>query len=108
MNAFACLLHSVSRTWGIRLNNFLGTAKLTMVVVMILIGFIWLGRDESTAIDNFDTKTSFDTSNSPRGIYRYAEAAIFVIFPFGGFHQANYVSNTHHPVPHNPNARPDR
>ncbi|KAM7186212.1 high-affinity methionine permease [Naviculisporaceae sp. PSN 640] len=91
MNAFACLLHSVSRKWGIRLNNFLGTVKLTMVVVMILIGYIWLGKDNTVASSNFEYPGSFDTKDSPKGVYRFAEAAIFAIFPFGGFHQANYV-----------------
>jgi len=87
-----CLLHSMSRTWGIRLNNFLGTVKLGMLLCMILFGFIWLGKDNSVAAVNFDAQTSFSTKNSPKGVYRYAEATIFAIFHFGGFHQANYVS----------------
>jgi amino acid transporter len=91
VNTFSCLLHSMSRKWGILLNNFLGLVKLAMLVVMIILGFIWLGKDNSIAAANFDSRTAFDTTKSPTGVYRYAEAAVFVIFPFGGFHQANYV-----------------
>ena len=91
VNTFSCLLHSMSRKWGIRLNNFLGTMKLAMLVLMILFGFIWVAKDNSIAAVNFDTKTAFSTADSPKGVYRYAEAVIFVIFPFGGFHQANYA-----------------
>jgi len=44
------------------------------------------------ASDNFDRKTSFNFDNSTRLPYRYAEALIFVILPYGAFHQINYVS----------------
>lgn len=88
-NTFACMLHSMSRKWGIALNNFLGTAKLAMLVVVVIFGFIGLARKRSLAAENFEPKSAFDSPAAP--IYSYAEAAIFAIFPFGGFHQANYV-----------------
>ena len=90
-NTFSCMLHSMSRKWGIRLNNLLGSLKLLMLFVMIVFGFVWLDRSVSDV--NFNSSTAFDkTAKTPTGIYRYAEALIYVIFPFGGFHQANYVS----------------
>ncbi|KAK0703923.1 amino acid permease-domain-containing protein [Lasiosphaeria miniovina] len=92
VNTFACLLHSMSRKWGIRLNNFFGTAKLAMLFCMIVFGFAQLGKDGSVAATNFDRTTAFSTANSPEEVYRYAEAIILAIFPFSGFHQANYVS----------------
>ncbi|GAB1312831.1 hypothetical protein MFIFM68171_03041 [Madurella fahalii] len=90
VNTFCCLLHSMSRKWGIRLNNLLGSLKLMMIILMILFGFIWLDRNISNT--NFNSATSFaQTARTPTGVYRYAEALIYVTFPFGGFHQANYV-----------------
>lgn len=92
-NTFSCLLHSMSRKWGIRLNNLLGSLKLLMLVVMIIFGLAFLDRSVSDA--NFNSKTAFSrTPETPAGVYRYAEALIYVIFPFGGFHQANYVSRS--------------
>jgi len=90
VNTFSCLLHSMSRKWGIWLNNLLGSLKLLMLVVMVIFGLVFLDRSVSDA--NFSTETSFSkTPETPTGIYRYAEALIYVVFPFGGFHQANYV-----------------
>ncbi|KAK0634057.1 amino acid permease-domain-containing protein [Immersiella caudata] len=97
-NTFACLLHSMSRKWGIRLNNLLGTLKLMMLFLIIIFGFNSLRLDNaeskasgerSRAVKNFDDP--FNTESSPKHIYKYAEAVLFVIFPLGGFHQANYV-----------------
>jgi amino acid transporter len=94
-NTFSCLLHSMSRKWGIRLNNLLGSLKLLLLVVMIIFGLAFLDRNVSDA--NFNSKTAFSrTPATPTGVYRYAEALIYVIFPFGGFHQANYVSRYHY------------
>lgn len=90
VNTFSCLLHSMSRKYGIWLNNLLGTLKMLMLVLMVIIGFVFLDRSVSDA--NFNTATSFSkTERTPTGVYRYAEALIYVVFPFGGFHQANYV-----------------
>ncbi|KAL2127849.1 hypothetical protein VTI74DRAFT_10088 [Chaetomium olivicolor] len=90
VNTFSCLLHSMSRKWGIRLNNVLGSVKLLMLVVMVIFGLKWLDRKVADA--NFDLATSFSrTPATPTGVFRYGEAMIYVIFPFGGFHQANYV-----------------
>ena len=94
VNTFACLLHSMWREWGINLNNLVGTAKLGMLLCMVLFGFAQLGKDGSVAATNFDRTTAFSTANSPKEVYRYAEAIILAVFPFSGFHQANYVSTT--------------
>jgi amino acid transporter len=93
VNTFSCLLHAMSRKYGIWLNNLLGTLKMLMLVLMVIIGFVFLDRTVSDA--NFNTETSFSrTERTPTGVYRYAEALIYVVFPFGGFHQANYVSQS--------------
>ncbi|KAF8865684.1 amino acid transporter, partial [Acephala macrosclerotiorum] len=88
-NTFCCLLHALSRKWGILLNNFFGTLKLSILIFVVIIGIIWINHD--VAKDNFDAKTSFNFDKSPRLPFRYAEAMIFIILPFGAFHQINYV-----------------
>jgi amino acid transporter len=92
-NTFACLLHSMSRKWGIMLNNMLGTVKLVMLFVIIIFGLNSLRLDRATSnpISQRNFQDPFNTEASPKHIYRYAEAVLFVIFPMGGFHQANYV-----------------
>ena len=89
-NTFCVLLHSMSRKWGVRFNNVFGMLKLAMLLVMIIFGFVWLNEHKDVTNENF--RNSFSTEKSPTRVYRYAEAAVIVLFPFGGFHQANYVS----------------
>jgi amino acid transporter len=88
-NAFCCLLHAVSRRWGIILNNVFGTVKFFILVFIVIIGLIWINYD--VAKSNFDVSTAFSTANSPKLPYRYAEAFLFIIMPYGVFHQVNYV-----------------
>jgi len=96
VNSFCCLLHSISRRWGILLNNFLGTIKLLMLLWFIIIGFVWMKHDVASA--NLDPSTSFSReNNTPRMPYNYAESLLFIMLPYSGFHQANYVSYAHQP-----------
>ena len=88
-NAICCLLHSLSRKWGIWVNNFFGVAKFLLLVFIVAIGLLWINRDVSSA--NYDTATSFSPDSRPKYSYRYAEAFLFVMTPYGGFHQVNYV-----------------
>lgn len=89
-NTFCCLLHSLSRKWGILLNNFLGAVKFFILVFVIIIGLVWMNTGVSSG--NYAPSTAFSSQSSPRLPYRYAEAFIYVMFPYGGFHQINYVS----------------
>jgi amino acid transporter len=89
VNTFCCLLHTISRRWGIILNNAFGSVKFFILVFIVIIGLIWINRD--VANSNFDASTSFSSPNGPYLPYRYAEAFMFVIFPYGAFHQVNYV-----------------
>ena len=93
VNTFCCLLHAISRKWGIIMNNVFGTVKFLILVFIVIIGLIWINRD--VAKSNFDASTSFSMADSPRSPYRYAEAFLFVIFPYGAFHQLNYVRLAH-------------
>jgi len=91
-NTFCCLLHAFSRKWGIIFNTFFGTVKFFMLLFFVIIGLAWTHRE--VAYDNFNPRTAFDYSNSPRLPYRYAEAYMWVALPFTAFHQINYVSST--------------
>jgi amino acid transporter len=91
-NTFSCVLHAISRKWGIRLNNFFGTVKFFILNFIVIIGLICIEHD--IARDNFDPKTSFSTANSPRLLYRYAKAFLFVIYPYGAYRQINYIYYT--------------
>ncbi|KAK4221989.1 high-affinity methionine permease [Podospora fimiseda] len=90
VNTFTCLLHSMSRRWGIRLNNLLGSLKFLMLIILIFLGFSRLSSVKDITKDNF-TDAFAKTDKTPSGGYRYGEALVYAIFPFGGFHQANYV-----------------
>jgi amino acid transporter len=92
-NTFCCLLHSISRRWGLILNNVFGTVKFFLLVFIVIIGLIWINRD--VANSNFDVSTSFSTAKSPRLPYRYAEAFLFVILPYSMPHQVNFVRFSH-------------
>jgi len=89
-NTVCCLLHSLSRKWGILLNNFLGVVKFFILVFVIIIGLVWIKRD--VAGNNYAPTTAFKAPNNASKLpYRYAEAIIYVMYPYGGFHQINYV-----------------
>ncbi len=90
VNTFCLLLHAISRKWGIILNNVFGTFKFGILVFVIIIGLRWI--DPAVAKANFDVSTSFSMENSPKSPFPYAEAFLWVIFPYGAFHQVNFVS----------------
>lgn len=90
VNTCSCLIHGVSRTWGIRLNNMFGILKVMMLVILIIFGIVW--HNKSVADDNFNSSTAF--SKTPGGISQFTAALVYAIFPFGGFRQANYVSGS--------------
>jgi amino acid transporter len=91
-----CLLHGLWRKLGIAVNNVFAFVKISMLVMIILIGFVSIGGKvfgaESTAGANLDPHSTF--SGVQTDAYGYASAYLAVVFAFGGFNQANYVSNT--------------
>ena len=92
-NAFCCLLHAISRRWGIILNNVFGVVKFFILVFIVIIGLVWINRD--VASSNFDITTSFSSKNSPKAPFPYAVAFLNALFPYGLFHQINYVRFAH-------------
>lgn len=89
----ACLLHSVWRLGGIYLKNIFATFKIAMLVMMIITGFLsWGGifPRAPNAAQNLSPQDAFN--NTSKDAYSYAEAYLAIAFAFGGFNQANYVS----------------
>lgn len=61
VNTFCCVLHTLSRKWGILLNNFFGTLKLCILIFIIIIGIVCklLGEYMTTESNRKCTKLSF-------------------------------------------------
>lgn len=113
VNTFCCVLHTLSRKWGILLNNFFGTLKLCLLIFIIIIGIFCklqvndilllratknvlnsrfpIGINHDIASINFDSKTSFNLDKSPRLPYQYAEAFLYVILPLLSIKSTMYV-----------------
>lgn len=91
---FCCFVHGVWRTGGIYLNNFFGSIKLAILFGIFIIGVIYagggLGGSTRTASQNLSVHTS--VGNPLNDAYGYAEAFLAVLFAYGGFNQATYVS----------------
>ncbi|KAH7141438.1 amino acid/polyamine transporter I [Dactylonectria estremocensis] len=93
----AFIIHGTALKWGIRLQNVLGIIKITIIVIIILGGFIALGGhlkiDEKP--DNF-TNAFEGTTGSAYGV---VTALYNVIWSFIGYSNANYaLSETKNPT----------
>jgi len=92
--SFACLLHASSRTGGIWVFNMFGIIKIGMLVTMFVLGAAYaggaFGGSSAIAAENLSIHNS--TASALGGAYGYAEAFLAVLFAFGGFNQATYVS----------------
>ena len=94
------LVHASGRMFGIRLNSIFASVKVAMLCMIIILGFVVLNdhtgsmyRDKKSYL-NLDVNDSFQdigprSMNHARG---YSSAYLDIIFTFGGFNQANYVS----------------
>lgn len=100
---FAVILHSTWRQAGLFLNNAFATIKILMLLFIIITGFAaWGGafhpdaKNSGPAASNFSVENSFkETANDSSG---FSESFLAVIFAYGGFNQANYVSIGQKPV----------
>lgn len=95
LSGFACLVHAGSRWGGIYLFNVFGTIKIGMMFTMCILGLMYMtgsfGGTTEVASDNLSIQDPI--SNSLGTAYGYAESLLAVLFAFGGFNQANYVSS---------------
>lgn len=97
----ACVLHAGWRQGGILVNNTLATIKICILLAIIVIGFASaagasFGKDsrEMSAVGsakdtNFNVHKSF--LNAQGDFASYANAIIFTVYSFSGFHQPFYV-----------------
>lgn len=87
VNTFCCVLHTLSRKWGILLNNFFRTLKLCLLIFIIIIEIVCkllgnhillfrafknvltsrfpIGINHDIASIKFDPKTSFNSTQAP-------------------------------------------
>lgn len=90
----ACLLHTVSRTAGIYINNGFGFVKIAMLLALFIVGTAYAGGSFGGTSDTAKLNLSLGDEIPPpsSSAFGYAQAFLGVLFSFGGFHQANYVS----------------
>lgn len=90
----ACILHGLWRKGGIYLNNFFAMIKVLILLLIIVVGICaWAGvfkGKANHAATNMSLPNSFQGSENDS--YGYCQAFLAVIFAYGGFDQANYVS----------------
>lgn len=97
---FAVVLHGAWRQAGIWVNNAFAVVKVLMLLLIVITGFFsWGGvfktstsggNGSGVAASNFDVHNSF--KNPGHNSYAFAESFLSIIFAYGGFNQANYVS----------------
>lgn len=89
----ACMIHAVSRTFGIFLGNVLAVIKVLMLTMMIVVGITaWAGGFKTTtyATANMAAEYSFATISHDQ--HNQVSAFLSVLFAYSGFDQPNYVS----------------
>ncbi|KAI9642690.1 hypothetical protein NHQ30_008421 [Ciborinia camelliae] len=91
------LLHALGRMFGVHLNSVFAVTKVSMLIMIIILGFIVLNNHtdhlhrDPLSYTNLNPKTSFKqlgTGDHARG---FAAAYLNIIFTCGGWNQANYV-----------------
>jgi amino acid transporter len=85
----ACLLHGAWRAGGIYVNNILAMVKLGILILIIIVGFVaYRGVFHDVEKNSFQSGKVFESSN----VSGYAGSTLAVLFSYGGFDNANYVS----------------
>lgn len=105
---FAVILHGTWRQAGLFLNNTFATIKVLMLLLIIITGLVsWGGafhtpaaiaKNPGVAASNFSIHNSFKYAAQDSS--GFAESFLAVIFAYGGFNQANYVSMGQSPLFH--------
>ncbi|KAF8661271.1 hypothetical protein AX16_001372 [Volvariella volvacea WC 439] len=85
---FALLLHGTALKWGLRLQNFLGTIKVLVLLFVIITGFVALGGhmriEKPNNFSNAFEGTTASASSFCLSLYN-------VIWSYIGFSNANYA-----------------
>ena len=90
---FALLIHAVTPTWGLRLQNLLGLFKVVVLLFIIVSGFVALGKYDTGNFNNaFDGTENITASGFVNALYS-------VIWAFIGYSNVFYVlSEVRHPI----------
>ena len=94
---FTVILHGTWRQAGLLLNNTFATIKILMLLLIIITGLVsWGGgfhtipKNPGVAATNLSIHNSFKYAAQDSS--GFAQSFLAVIFAYGGFNQANYVS----------------
>jgi amino acid transporter len=95
----AFLIHGTALKWGIRLQNFLGTIKVIIILIIVVSGWVALAGhlklDDSQKPHNFANAFNGTTGSA----YGVVTALYNVIWSYIGYSNANYaLSETKNPV----------
>ena len=90
---FTCALHSTWRIGGIRLSNTFAVVKVGLLLFVFITGCLAWGGVFPRNSDAVPNMTAPDAFNNPSSdAYAFAQAYLSIVFAYGGFNQANYVS----------------
>jgi hypothetical protein len=89
----ACLLHMFSRRGGIIMNNIFAVIKVSLLVVLIVLGFLKAGGvvlgGSPKATKNFRVPGSFDGASTD--FSGYSTSLQYIMYSYSGFLQPFYV-----------------
>ncbi|TEY36169.1 hypothetical protein BOTCAL_0563g00050 [Botryotinia calthae] len=91
------LLHALGRMFGVHLNSVFAVTKVSMLIMIIIMGFMVLNNHtehfhrDPLSYTNLDTSTSFKELGKGDHAHGFAAAYLNIIFTCGGWNQANYV-----------------
>ncbi|KAF7896513.1 hypothetical protein EAF00_006527 [Botryotinia globosa] len=91
------LLHALGRMFGVHLNSVFAVTKVSMLIMIIILGFMVLNNHtghfhrDPLSYSNLDASTSFKELGKGDHARGFAAAYLNIIFTCGGWNQANYV-----------------
>ncbi|OCK75207.1 amino acid transporter [Lepidopterella palustris CBS 459.81] len=83
-----CLFHVFSRRGGIIVNNAFAVAKVGILLVIIVLGFVHAGGKYLRTTSNFAAATSF---RSKHDFSSFVGSLLVAVYPYTGFEQPFYV-----------------
>lgn len=89
-SVIVCLLHAMWRKRGIQINNFFAFFKVLFLILILILALVH-ARDGT---GNLDTETVFQNTGGSSTPNFKGQGAVFlaIFFSYGGWNQANYVS----------------
>lgn len=95
VSTFVCVIHALGRRFGVHLNSSFAIIKFAMLWTIIGLGFAQYSKtirhEEPDITPKIDFKSlDLKEAGGPGG---FARSYLDIIFAYGGFNQANYVSS---------------